>query len=170
MADPCGGVREDGRGRWDTRRVPSLITDAVWEYEDDEHRADVVPLTPGEVTDTEPRTGAPSRCPVPSGHTRVTGRRAARAVRARARAWGGRLLARRISRKGIDLASLTFIPAPAKMPLQRTGTDPVPRLEQVRADATWLRVHAYPWATRRLRGRSSGDLRVPKRPRPAPVR
>jgi lysophospholipase L1-like esterase len=47
---------------------------------------------------------------------------------------------------------------------------PVPRLEQARADAAWLRAHAYPWATRRLRGRSSGDLRVPKRPEPRPVR
>jgi len=47
---------------------------------------------------------------------------------------------------------------------------PVPRLQQARSDAAWLRVHAYPWATRRLRGRSSGDQRVPKRPRPGPVR
>ena len=46
---------------------------------------------------------------------------------------------------------------------------PVPRVEQLRADAHWLRVHAYPWATRRLRRRSSGDERVPKRPEPAPV-
>ena len=46
---------------------------------------------------------------------------------------------------------------------------PVPRLEQARADAAWLREHAYPWATRRLRGRSSGDARVPKRPEPGPV-
>ncbi|GIG38848.1 SGNH/GDSL hydrolase family protein [Cellulomonas phragmiteti] len=46
---------------------------------------------------------------------------------------------------------------------------PVPRIEQARADARWLREHAYPWATRRLRRRSSGDLRVPKRPDPAPV-
>ncbi len=51
-----------------------------------------------------------------------------------------------------------------------TPLPPVPRLEQARADAAWLRVHAYPWATRRLRGRSSGDLRVPKRPEPRPVR
>ncbi|MFQ1002830.1 cytochrome P450 [Modestobacter sp. SSW1-42] len=108
--------------------MPSLITDAVLEYEDD-----IVPLTPGEVTDTEPRTGAPSRCALPTGRTRVAGRRAARAVRARAQAWGGRLLARRISRKGIDLASLTFIPEPAKVPLQRTGLDPVPALAQLRA-------------------------------------
>ncbi|WP_298461742.1 SGNH/GDSL hydrolase family protein [uncultured Cellulomonas sp.] len=46
----------------------------------------------------------------------------------------------------------------------------VPRLDQARADAAWLRTHAYPWATRRLRGRSSGDERVPKRPDPRPVR
>ncbi|WP_291761499.1 SGNH/GDSL hydrolase family protein [Cellulomonas sp. 73-145] len=46
---------------------------------------------------------------------------------------------------------------------------PVPRVEQLRADARWLRVHAYPWATRRLRRSSSGDARRPKRPQPAPV-
>ena len=46
---------------------------------------------------------------------------------------------------------------------------PVPRLAQARANARWLREHAYPWATRRLRRRSSGDVRVPKRPVPAPV-
>ncbi len=50
-----------------------------------------------------------------------------------------------------------------------TPLSPVPRLEQVRADAAWLREHAYPWATRRLRGRSSGDARVPKRPSPRPL-
>jgi cytochrome P450 len=55
------------------------------------------------------------------------------AVRARARAWGGRLVARRIQRRGIDLSALTFIPEPAKVPLQRVGTDPVPRLAQLRA-------------------------------------
>lgn len=41
---------------------------------------------------------------------------------------------------------------------------PVPRAVRVRDDAEWFRSHAYPWATRRLRGRSSGDRRVPKRP------
>ena len=114
--------------------MPSFITEAVSEYEDAEHSDDVVQMNPGEVTDTEPRTGAPSRCALPTGRTRVAGRRAARAVRARAQAWGGRLLARRLARKGgLDLASLTFIPEPAKMPLQRTGLDPVPQLAQVRA-------------------------------------
>ncbi len=46
---------------------------------------------------------------------------------------------------------------------------PLPRGAQVRADAQWLRDHAYPWATRRLHGRSSGDERVAKRPRLEPV-
>jgi len=46
---------------------------------------------------------------------------------------------------------------------------PTPRIERIRSDAQWARTHVYPWATRRLHGRSSGDLRVPKRPVPAPV-
>ncbi|GEL95872.1 SGNH hydrolase [Cellulomonas composti] len=46
---------------------------------------------------------------------------------------------------------------------------PAPRIERWRGDAQWLRDHVYPWATRRLHGRSSGDLRMPKRPEPTPV-
>lgn len=46
---------------------------------------------------------------------------------------------------------------------------PTPRLQQARANAVWLREHAYPWATRRLRGRSSGDGLQPKRAVPTPV-
>lgn len=42
--------------------------------------------------------------------------------------------------------------------------DPAPVRERLAADSAWFREHAYPWATRRLRGRSSGDLRVPKQP------
>lgn len=41
---------------------------------------------------------------------------------------------------------------------------PLPVAERVRQDAGWLRDHAYPWATRRLRRRSSGDERLPKQP------
>ncbi len=41
---------------------------------------------------------------------------------------------------------------------------PLPLRERVRGDAAWVRRHAYPWATRHLRGRSSGDARGPKRP------
>jgi lysophospholipase L1-like esterase len=46
---------------------------------------------------------------------------------------------------------------------------PLPRAARVRQDAEWLRTHVYPWATRRLRGRSSGDLRVAKQLDLAPV-
>ncbi|EYR62112.1 G-D-S-L family lipolytic protein, partial [Actinotalea ferrariae CF5-4] len=51
-----------------------------------------------------------------------------------------------------------------------TPMPPSPRLARAREDAQWLREHVYPWATRRLRGRSSGDERRPKRPQPGPVR
>lgn len=37
------------------------------------------------------------------------------------------------------------------------------------ADMRWARQHAAPWVSRRLRGRSSGDAVVPKRPRLEPV-
>lgn len=50
-----------------------------------------------------------------------------------------------------------------------TPLPPVPAAVRVRSDAQWLRSHAYPWATRRLRGRSSGDTRRPKRPELVPV-
>lgn len=46
---------------------------------------------------------------------------------------------------------------------------PPTRAARARADAEWVRQHAVPWATRRLRGRSSGDRRVPKRPELIPV-
>lgn len=46
---------------------------------------------------------------------------------------------------------------------------PLSRGAQARQDALWLRAHVYPWATRRLRGRSSGDSRRPKRPTLEPV-
>lgn len=45
----------------------------------------------------------------------------------------------------------------------------LPRAEQARLDAQWLRLYAYPWATRRLRGMSSGDTHHPKLPEPTEV-
>ena len=69
----------------------------------------------------------------PTAHGRPQGHRVAPAVRARARALAGRLVTRRIQRKGIDLSAMTFIPERSKVPLQRTGTDPVPKLAQLRA-------------------------------------
>jgi cytochrome P450 len=45
----------------------------------------------------------------------------------------GRLVRWRVRRKGIDLSNIPFLPEPAKVPLQRHGTDPVPRLAELRA-------------------------------------
>jgi cytochrome P450 len=45
----------------------------------------------------------------------------------------GRLVQWRIRRKGLDLSELTFLPEPVRLPLLRTGTDPVPQLAEVRA-------------------------------------
>ncbi len=39
---------------------------------------------------------------------------------------------RRVRRKGIDLSRISFIPEATKVPLQRHGTDPVPRLAEIR--------------------------------------
>ncbi|WP_127131255.1 SGNH/GDSL hydrolase family protein [Georgenia sp. SYP-B2076] len=47
---------------------------------------------------------------------------------------------------------------------------PVARAERLRGDLVWARQYAYPWMGRRLRRRSSGDARRPKRPALAPVR
>jgi cytochrome P450 len=38
----------------------------------------------------------------------------------------------RIRRRGIDLSNIPFLPERAKVPLQRRGTDPVPRLAELR--------------------------------------
>ncbi|HLS63257.1 MAG TPA: SGNH/GDSL hydrolase family protein [Ruania sp.] len=46
---------------------------------------------------------------------------------------------------------------------------PVPVREQWRTDAAWVRREVGPWAARHLRGRSSGDGRVAKRPELTPV-
>lgn len=50
-----------------------------------------------------------------------------------------------------------------------TPLPPAAATERLRGNIDWLRNHVYPWATRRLRRRSSGDTRVPKRPDVAPV-
>lgn len=50
-----------------------------------------------------------------------------------------------------------------------TPLPPTPFADRARSNARWLRVHAAPWATRRIRHRSSGDGRSPKRPVPTPV-
>ena len=50
-----------------------------------------------------------------------------------------------------------------------TPLPPTPFVDRARSNAHWLRVHAAPWATRRIRHRSSGDGRSAKRPVPLPV-
>ncbi len=49
--------------------------------------------------------------------------------------------------------------------------DPAPRARhmQLAVDAAWAGRHLAPWVVRRLRGRSSGDGREPKRPELAPA-
>ncbi len=53
-------------------------------------------------------------------------------VRARVAGWVGKLVVRRIQTKGIDLSRISFIPEKTKVPLQRVGMDPVPRIAEIR--------------------------------------
>jgi cytochrome P450 len=46
--------------------------------------------------------------------------------------WIGRVAVRRIRKKGIDLSRVAFIPEPTKVPLLRVGTDPIPRIAELR--------------------------------------
>jgi lysophospholipase L1-like esterase len=52
----------------------------------------------------------------------------------------------------------------APLPLAVAGFDGTGWLAARRRDARWAREYAMPWVNRRLRGTSSGDGRVPKRP------
>ncbi|MUN42507.1 SGNH/GDSL hydrolase family protein [Actinomadura litoris] len=47
---------------------------------------------------------------------------------------------------------------------------PVPQWHRARAEATWAATFLGPWVVRRLRGRSSADGRIAKRPRLEPIR
>ncbi len=47
--------------------------------------------------------------------------------------WLGRVAVRRIRKKGIDLSRVAFIPEPTKVPLLRNGTDPIPRIAELRS-------------------------------------
>lgn len=47
-------------------------------------------------------------------------------------ALAGRLIARRIAKKGVDLSRISIIPEPTKVPLQRVGTDPLPKIAELR--------------------------------------
>ena len=54
-------------------------------------------------------------------------------LRSRVRVWARKLVVRRIQKKGIDLSRISILPESTKVPMQRIGTDPVPRLAQIRA-------------------------------------
>ncbi|MDX6233078.1 MAG: hypothetical protein QOH68_2078 [Nocardioidaceae bacterium] len=54
-------------------------------------------------------------------------------VKAKVSGWVGKLVVRRIQKKGIDLSRISFIPEPTKVPLQRNVMDPVPRIAEIRA-------------------------------------
>ncbi|UFU07213.1 SGNH/GDSL hydrolase family protein [Ruania halotolerans] len=54
-----------------------------------------------------------------------------------------------------------------QVPLGRAPATPA--TQQLRSDAAWVARDVYPWAARRLRKRSSGDERAPKRPELLPV-
>lgn len=54
-------------------------------------------------------------------------------VRAKVSGWVGKLVVRRIQKKGIDLSRISFIPEPTKVPLQRNVMDPVPRIAEIRS-------------------------------------
>lgn len=53
-------------------------------------------------------------------------------VKSRIAGWVGKLVVRRIQKKGIDLSRISFIPEKTKVPLQRIGLDPVPRIAEIR--------------------------------------
>ncbi|KRC63608.1 cytochrome [Aeromicrobium sp. Root236] len=54
-------------------------------------------------------------------------------VRGKVSGWIGKLVVRRIQKKGIDLSRISFIPEPTKVPLQRSGLDPVSKIAEIRA-------------------------------------
>ena len=61
-------------------------------------------------------------------------------VRGRVGGWVGRVALRRMRKHGVDLSRISFIPEPTKVPLRRVGTDPVPRLAELRATAPLYRL------------------------------
>ena len=73
---------------------------------------------------------------------------------------------RRVAAQALDLLGVggdegwAVPPSPGPVPSRR---------EAWVQDAAWVRDHAVPWVRRRVRGRSSGDGLVPKRPTPEPL-
>ncbi|MDO5626825.1 MAG: SGNH/GDSL hydrolase family protein [Mobilicoccus sp.] len=62
--------------------------------------------------------------------------------------------------------ALGYTPDDADWETPLPPAPPLPRAERLRGDRAWARVYVVPWVGRRLTGRSSGDGREAKRPRP----
>jgi len=78
--------------------------------------------------------------------------------------------ARGHERMATAAAGLLGVPQPDgawNEPLDDPAPRPAPR--RIAADAAWMGRHLAPWVIRRVRGRSSGDGRDPKRPELAPL-
>lgn len=67
------------------------------------------------------------------------------------------------------LVALGLVPDDGLWDVPLSGAEPLPWRRRASEDARWAREHLLPWATRRLRARSSGDDRAPKDDRPRPV-
>jgi len=91
------------------------------------------------------------------------------------RAWSGdRLHLTGDSHRRVALRACEVLGLPAeddwRAPLPGNGSGPLPgRLAARREDVRWAREHAMPWVRRRVRGTSSGDNLLPKRPELQPV-
>ncbi|HET7399965.1 MAG TPA: SGNH/GDSL hydrolase family protein [Intrasporangium sp.] len=72
----------------------------------------------------------------------------------------------------VALAALEALGIPTERADWSTPLEPAPpisRREALQANAQWARDYVGPWVHRRLTGRSSGDLRRPKRPAVTPL-
>lgn len=75
----------------------------------------------------------------------------------------------RVCAQALDLLGLGADPQWAHWAVPLDPAPAAPRREALRQDAQWVREYVVPWVGRRLRGRSSGDGVLPKRPVPQPV-
>jgi cytochrome P450 len=55
-------------------------------------------------------------------------------------AWIGRVAVRRMRKKGTDLSRIAFLPEATKIPLLRNGTDPIPRIAELRRSGPLYRL------------------------------
>jgi lysophospholipase L1-like esterase len=84
-----------------------------------------------------------------------------------------RLHANAVGHARIAAAVAHALDLPGSDPSWMLPLDPLPRQghwQATRAELVWVRTFVLPWLVRRLRGRSSGDGRVAKRPGLEPIR